>query len=91
MARGLDTNKDCSSVAEEIALAGVQFVGRYYANSGKKRLNQTEAHALQATGLKIVAIWEDSSPTNPSYFSYPKGVDDSTSAYHVLASVCGPG
>jgi hypothetical protein len=82
MARGFDTSTDCSTVAVEVAKAGVSFVGRYYANSGKKRLRQAEAYALRAAGLKIVTVWEDGSPTRAGYFSYAKGVDDSTSAYH---------
>jgi hypothetical protein len=82
MPRGFDTSNDCTTIAEVISKAGATFLGRYYANSGKKRLRNTEAHALRSAGVKIVAVWEDGSPTRPGYFSYAKGVDDSTSAYH---------
>ncbi len=74
MVRGLDTNSDCTSVAEEIVNEGFNFVGRYYANAGKKRLTLTEARALGVAGIKIVAIWEDGYPTKASYFSYAKGL-----------------
>jgi hypothetical protein len=82
MTQGLDTNANCTSAAKLIVEGGNAFVGRYYANSGKKRLTLAEAQALGSVGLRIVALWEDGYPTKSSYFSYAKGVDDSTSAYH---------
>jgi Rv2525c-like, glycoside hydrolase-like domain len=82
MPEGLDTNSDCTTIAKAILSEGKSFVGRYYANSGKKRLSLPEAKVLGSIGLRIVALWEDKSPTNSAYFSYTKGVDDSTSAYH---------
>jgi hypothetical protein len=82
VAKGFDTNANCTSAAKDIAEAGNNFVGRYYANAGKKRLTLAEARALGSFGLRIVAIWEDGYPTEASYFSYAKGVDDSSSAYH---------
>jgi hypothetical protein len=76
-------NSDCTAAAKVILSEGKSFVGRYYANSGRKRLGLPEAKVLGSVGLHIVALWEDKSPTNSAYFSYTKGVDDSTSAYHV--------
>jgi hypothetical protein len=59
MARGLDTNSDCTSVAKDMVDAGKPFIGRYYANAGKKRLTLSEGRALGSIGLRIVALWDD--------------------------------
>jgi len=80
MITGVDASRDCSSIAQTLASEGRQFVCRYYANSGKKRLSLGELQALSGSGLKVCAVWEDGNPTRPSYFSYTKGVDDGTSA-----------
>jgi hypothetical protein len=82
MITGIDASHDCSSIARTLARQGRRFVCRYYANSGKKRLNKNEAQTLSGAGLKIVVVWEDGFPTSSSYFSFTKGVDDGTSAYH---------
>src|SRR5258708_2487214 len=82
MITGIDASRDCSSIAQTLASEGRQFVCRYYANSGKKRLTIGELQALCSSGLKVVVVWEDGNPTSPGYFSYTKGVDDGTSAYN---------
>lgn len=79
---GIDASQDCSSIAGAIMANGRTFVCRYYANSGKKRLTSTEPQNLRGKGLTVVVIWEDGRPTSASYFSFTKGVDDGTSAYH---------
>lgn len=73
---------NCAGSAAVFKTAGVVFVARYYANKGKKVLSRDEAATLCAHGLSIVAIWEDGFPRTPRYFSYAKGVDDGTSAFH---------
>lgn len=90
MARGIDTNTSCASVAPCLKQNGIDFVGRYYANCGSKVLTLAEAQALSAAGLQIVAVWEDGYPTQGSYFSYVKGVDDGTSAFHDAQSLGQP-
>jgi hypothetical protein len=82
MITGVDASQDCSSIGQTLVNQGRQFVCRYYANSGKKRLSTNEAQTLSSAGLKIVVVWEDGRPTSPSYFSFTKGVDDGTSAYN---------
>lgn len=79
---GVDASRDCSSITDAIVASGRTFVCRYYANSGAKRLSATELQNLRGAGLKVVTIWEDGRPTSASYFSFAKGVDDGTSAYH---------
>src|SRR5215467_5092246 len=82
MILGIDASNNCTPIANALAKAGRAFVCRYYANFGKKRLTHSEAQALSQAGLQIVTVWEDGSPTKATYFSYAKGVDDGTSAYH---------
>jgi len=90
MALGIDASTDCSPIAGTLAAAGLNFVGRYYANSGRKRLGASEYQVLRTVGLKVVAVWEDGRPTSAAYFSYAKGVDDGSSAYHDALSIGQP-
>lgn len=82
MANGIDASVNCTEKASELQASGIEFVCRYYANSGKKVLSRAEALGLNQAGLNIVVVWEDGYPTKASYFSYAKGVDDGSSAYH---------
>ena len=82
MPTGIDASTNCGAAAACLKAAGHDFVARYYANRGKKVLTAEEAGQLNAAGLKLVVVWEDGSPTSADYFSYSKGVDDSTSAFH---------
>lgn len=82
MANGIDASVNCTVKAFDLQANGIEFVCRYYANSGKKILSRSEALALSQAGLNIVVVWEDGYPTKGSYFSYAKGVDDGSSAYH---------
>lgn len=82
MPQGFDTNHSCLDVVDTLKALQVDFVGRYYANAGSKVLTREEALALSAAGIAIVAVWEDGFPTRAGYFSYAKGVDDATSAFH---------
>ncbi len=88
MKNGVDAYADCSSIASDLSGNGRSFVCRYLANSGRKRITRREAEVLNREGLTIVTVWEDGFPTRGSYFSFAKGVDDATSAYHD-ASVLG--
>lgn len=82
MPNGFDTNHSCLHVVDKLKALKIDFVGRYYANAGSKVLTREEALALSAAGISIVAVWEDGYPTKAGYFSYAKGVDDATSAFH---------
>jgi hypothetical protein len=90
MALGIDASISCLAVVKDLKGTGIEFVARYYANAGEKALSKAEAVALSSAGLKIVAIWEDGFPTKGSYFSYAKGVDDGTSAFHDAMSLGQP-
>ena len=79
MPRGFDTIERCTTLVPQIKAKGYDFVARYYAHGGSKRLTRAEAQALSAANLKIVAVWEDA-PTKLSYFSRARGVNDGTSA-----------
>jgi hypothetical protein len=78
MALGFDTpaNKT-EDVTSDIQEAGYSFVCRYYGYVTEQgNLTLEEATTLSQSGLQIVAIWEDGQPTDVSYFSYAKGVED---------------
>jgi hypothetical protein len=81
MAKGFDTTANCGGLAPQLKAAGYDFIARYYAHRGSKRLSPAEAKLVSAEGLELVAVWEDA-PTNAGYFSRARGVDDGTSAYH---------
>ena len=81
MPRGFDTTVNCAQLASQIKSANYDFVARYYAHRGPKRLSPDEAQLISAAGLKIVTVWEDA-PASTDYFSHARGVDDGTSAYH---------
>ena len=87
MERGIDASANCMPIRKTLLKSGRTFVCRYYANSGTKRLTTKEARTLSKAGLRIVTVWEDGRPTKASYFSYAKGVDDGTSAYHDALSL----
>lgn len=82
MPKGIDSSANCAAAATCLKNAGYEFVARYYANSGRKVLTAAEAQQLLHVGLQLVAIWEDGLPKTVGYFSYSKGVDDGTSAFH---------
>lgn len=87
---GVDASVSCAPIAGRLKSSGRSFVCRYYANSGKKRLTANEAKVLSSAGLRVVAVWEDGYPTKAAYFSYAKGVDDGSSAYHDAISLGQP-
>jgi len=80
MPKGFDTIANCGPLAQQIKAAGYDFVARYYAHGGRKRLTAEEANELSAATLQIVVVWEDA-PTTADYFSRDRGVDDGTHAY----------
>ena len=88
---GLDTNRDCSSIAEMIVADGRQFVCRYYAHPGsKKGLMSDELQKLRKANLKVVAVWENGYPTSAGYFSYSQGVNDGVGAYKYAVQIGQP-
>src|ERR1700719_2631528 len=81
MAKGISTNKNCSSIANCLART-FDFVIRYYcAGKSSKKLGASEAKALCAAGLKLVAVYENN-PTKISYFNSNAGHWDGVDAYH---------
>jgi hypothetical protein len=83
MPRGIDMPIDAGSHIEQIANAGIEFIGRYYRNPHSKwaPLSNSEAQVISKAGLKVVALWEYQSD-HSSYFTHLQGVDDATSAYN---------
>ena len=89
MAKGFDTTANCAGVAAQLKAAGYDFVGRYYAHTGSKRLSAAEAKAVSGAGLQLVTVWE-AAPTTTRYFSRARGIDEGTSAYHAALLVGQP-
>jgi Rv2525c-like, glycoside hydrolase-like domain len=82
MAKGIDANVDCSAQAHCIKAAGFDFVGRYYKFvTHSHPLTRSEALALSAAGLYVVAVYENGSPTQSGYFSHTRGLQDGKRAY----------
>ena len=87
MAKGLDVNQNCATIAPKLVADGYEFIARYYKiTSGSHPLTHQEARALTDAGLSIVAVWENGFPTTSAYFSYSKGVHDGVAAYHMAQS-----
>jgi len=87
MSHGFDTTEDCTAHAEAIRSVGFRFVGRYYfdiVSHAKTKLTRSEAEALSAAGLFVVAVFENG-PDHPGYFSRAKGVSDGTAAFRYAA------
>lgn len=90
MKKGFDANVDLTKYASSLIASDYQFVVRYYnINNPLKSLSLPEAHFLSTAGLNIAVVWENGYPTNPSYFSHAKGVDDGTSAYYYASHQIG--
>lgn len=93
MATGIDMATDSGRCLDEIAAAGVRWVGRYYRNPGSRfpPLTLSELRLLSSHGLAAVAIWEAAS-IRVSYFTRLTGLDDATAAYrqaHVIGQSAG--
>src|SRR5690242_16687773 len=88
---GIDMATDSAKCVENIAAAGVKWVGRYYRNPGSRfpPLTLSEARLLAAHNLETVTVWEAAS-TRVSYFTYETGVDDATSAYRQADTIGQP-
>src|SRR5215467_905302 len=82
--RGLDSDVDLTPHIDCLSEAGFNFAIRYYNTlNPSKNLTLDEAQALVAAGFQLGAVWENGSPTHPSFFSHAKGVVHGTAAYHM--------
>jgi hypothetical protein len=75
MARGLDSDVDCTPFGAEIVKAGYGFVCRYADPTKDNPLTRAEALHLSGLGLHIVTISESGSPTDAGYFYMQKGIE----------------
>ena len=81
-----------STTAAALKATGIIAVGRYlgYETQGwSKSLTPDELKVIQAVGLSVFLIWE-SNPTTAGYFSYSKGISDSTSALEEAVYIGAP-
>ena len=89
MSKGFDTTNDCAPLAARIKTGGYTFVARYYSHSIWKNLTRSEAGALSAAGLYIVAVWE-SAGDHPSFFSHDQGRHDGQTAFAFAQAIGQP-
>jgi hypothetical protein len=54
----LDTVRNVRDTAPCLAVAGVRYVGRYYGGTEWRRMSVDEAAALNANGIRLVALYE---------------------------------
>jgi hypothetical protein len=88
---GIDLSIDTGDVLDQLRNGRVDFIARYYRDpvSSWPALSAGEARRLSSLGLKIVAVWEPSSPV-PEYFTYSSGYDDAIAAYRQAKAVGQP-
>jgi hypothetical protein len=88
---GIDLSIDASDVLNELKDSRVDFVARYYRDpvSALPSLSPAEAQRLSSLGLKIVAVWERSSP-DPQYLTYSYGYRDAMMAYRQAIAIGQP-
>src|SRR5207244_3354065 len=73
--KGISTNRRTTNHVACLRHAGIDFIARYYSTTThqtEKRLTLSEAQAISAAGMTIVAVYEDG-PTNVGYFSTSRG------------------
>ena len=82
MYKGLDSPKSLANVATKLRADGFTFVARYlFRKSGiKTLLAATEVKAFHAQSIRVVSVWEDGYPTQPSYFTATQGARDGADA-----------
>ena len=81
--RGLDADEDLTPYVRRLMAANIQFVGRYL-----KNLTLTEALALSAAGIRIVAIYETTG--RRALLGAAAGGLDGTSAALLMRAVGAP-
>ncbi|EOQ16001.1 hypothetical protein KQ3_04915 [Bacillus cereus B5-2] len=78
---GMDTNKDCSKITQNILDAGFEFVIRYYGDATSKRLSKDEAKTLSDKRIGLIPVFENYNNA-PQYFSHDIGFDHGTKAFN---------
>ena len=92
MPQGISTDLTLTSIAGDLANAGVFFVFRYYSTTTQiigKRLTLPEAEALAGAGITIGVVYEDN-PLTISYFSNSRGHQDAVNAYNAALAINQP-
>jgi hypothetical protein len=92
MPQGISTDITLTSIATDLANAGVVFAFRYYSTTTQidgKRLTLAEAEALAKAGITIGVVYEDN-PVAISYFSNSRGHQDAVNAYNAALAINQP-
>jgi peptidoglycan hydrolase-like protein with peptidoglycan-binding domain len=86
---GMDASANCSPFAQRLVDAGMKFVARYYSDFPSKVLTPSEADALSAAGLQLVAVFEDSNDS-AARFTSGSGQSNAQKALQFAASIGQP-
>ena len=92
MKKGISTNRRTTAHLACLRAGGTDFIVRYYSattTQPEKRLTLSEAQAISAANMAIVACYEDR-PTDPSYFTNSRGHLDALNAYHTATEMLQP-
>jgi len=90
MSVGLDSSVNLERAIKQIAQEGYHFAGRYYCQTDHpKLLTPSEARAISAAGVYIVAVWKNGYPTSSGYFTYNTGLEDAQMAYNYARTIIG--
>ncbi|MCD1260702.1 DUF1906 domain-containing protein [Paenibacillus athensensis] len=90
MAVGLDSSVNLERVIKQIVQEGYHFAGRYYCQTDHpKLLTPSEARAISAAGVYIVALWKNGYPSSSGYFTYHTGLEDAQMAYNYAKMIIG--
>jgi hypothetical protein len=90
--KGISTNLRTTEHLACLKQAGIDFIARYYSTTTsqpQKRLTSTEAQAISAAGMSIVACYEDG-PTQVGYFTRSRGRQDGQNAYNAAVAMLQP-
>jgi hypothetical protein len=87
--QGFDAACDVSAIAEKIKSAGLDFACRYYSHNPGKNLSPAEAAKLQASGIRLVSVWE-AAGNLPGSFSADQGTRDAAEALRQAEAVGQP-
>src|SRR5262245_6333790 len=88
MSKGISTDLNISRIASCLKSQGLDFVFRYYSAKDWKRMEQPEAVAIAAAGLKLGVVYEDGPKGNSNgYFTAKRGNRHGTDAYAFASDV----
>jgi hypothetical protein len=86
---GFDAAREVGSLAPRLKANGIEFVCRYYSRNPAKNLSASEAQALAAEGIHLVAVWE-AAGDETSAFGAAQGEEDARDALKLAEAIGQP-